>query len=151
MKLIAHRGLYNGPNKNRENHPDQIKDALSLGFDAEVDLWIIYGNLYLGHDEPQYSVDSTFISNSNFWIHAQNLDALFWLVGTKLNYFWHQEDDYVITSHHYIWTYPGKNLTEKSIMVMPEWKNTEFRNLNKDCFGICSDYVIKIRQTFYDQ
>ena len=26
----------------------------------------------------------------------------------SLNYFWHQTDDFTLTSHGYIWTYPGK-------------------------------------------
>ena len=37
--LIAHRGLYNGPDPWLENKPEQITKALTLGFDAEVDVW----------------------------------------------------------------------------------------------------------------
>lgn len=33
------------------------------------------------------------------------------------NCFWHQEDDYALTSSGYIWTYPDKLLTDKSIIV----------------------------------
>ena len=39
MIYIAHRGLTNGPDKELENHPEQIKRAISQGFDCEVDLW----------------------------------------------------------------------------------------------------------------
>ena len=42
------------------------------------------------------------------------------------------------TSRNFIWTYPGKKLTEKSICVLPE-KNNE---IPKKAFGICSDYVV---------
>jgi hypothetical protein len=47
MKLIAHRGLFNGPDVNLENRPQQIETALSRGFDCEVDLWIVDGNMFL--------------------------------------------------------------------------------------------------------
>jgi hypothetical protein len=56
MKLIAHRGLVDGPNATTENHPDQIKTAWSLGFDCEIDLRVVDGKLWLGHDEPQYQI-----------------------------------------------------------------------------------------------
>lgn len=148
MKLIAHRGLYNGPNKNIENDPNQVQKALDLGFDAEIDLWALYGNLYLGHDEPQYRIDKSFLENTRLWIHAKNLDALLYLTETDLNYFWHQDDDYVITSKHWIWTYPGKTLTKRSVMVMPEWKDPGLKNIKLDCYGICSDYVYNIKTTF---
>ena len=47
MKLIAHRGLFNGPNKELENNPDQIEKAWNLGFDCEIDLLIIKKQLFL--------------------------------------------------------------------------------------------------------
>ena len=56
MKLISHRGNINGPNKEQENHPDYITSALKQGYDVEVDVWLIDGNIVLGHDEPQYDL-----------------------------------------------------------------------------------------------
>ena len=62
MKLIAHRGLFNGPNKELENNPDQIEKAWNLGFDCEIDLLIIKKQLFLGHDNPQYKINHSFLS-----------------------------------------------------------------------------------------
>ena len=77
MKLIAHRGLMNGPDPKIENHPDQIQLALAEGFDVEVDVWYhVDTGFMLGHDEPTYSVLSSFLDDPRFWIHAKNLDAL---------------------------------------------------------------------------
>jgi len=59
----------------------------------------------------------------------------------KAHYFWHQEDDYTITSEGYIWTYPGKKLFNKSICVLPE--THDYKNLN--CLGICSDFIEKYK------
>ena len=151
MKLIAHRGLINGPNKTIENHPDQIELAIDCGFDCEIDLWFDEDSkFYLGHDNPQYSIDKDFVikHRKRLWIHAKNLKALYWLSTTNsfFNYFWHQNDDCVITSQGYIWTYPEKPLTDRSIRLMPEWADPEFKTVLKNlCFGICSDYVVRIK------
>ena len=146
MILIAHRGLFEGPNKDKENHPDQIDRALKAGYQAELDLWLVYNHLYLGHDEPQYKVEREFFEKEGLWIHAKNLDALLWLTTTDYNYFWHQDDDYVITSHHYIWTYPGKQLTGRSICVLPENIDSDVRLVkHKVCAGVCSKFASRLR------
>jgi hypothetical protein len=147
MRIIAHRGLLNGPDTNLENTIHQISYSLKLGFDCEIDVWYDKNNWYLGHDKPTHKVCIDFLSQSGLWIHAKNIQALYELAKTKLNYFWHQEDDYTLTSHNYIWTYPGKTLTDSSIYVLPEWQDPEFKTLpNIKCFGICSDYVEKIKE-----
>ena len=143
MKLIAHRGLISGPDKSFENSPNQINIALSLGYECEIDIRKCNDKLFLGHDLPQYEIDLEFLSNEKFWIHAKNLEALHFLLSTNLNYFWHQTDDFTLTSHGFIWAYPGKELTEKSIMVMPELISSDFQMYANsiNCYGICSDYV----------
>jgi hypothetical protein len=35
--------------------------------------------------------------------------------------FWHQNDDFTLTSKNYIWTYPGQPYTASSVIVMPEF------------------------------
>ena len=57
MKLIAHRGLMNGPDKEKENTPKQIELALKEGFDAEIDLWWSNGRFWLGHDGPTTEIE----------------------------------------------------------------------------------------------
>jgi len=153
MKLIAHRGLFNGPDKNKENNTSQIETAISLGFDCEVDLWVYVDmntnqhKLWLGHDEPTYEITYEFLDTWKdcLWIHAKNLTALQWLTRhhQEFNYFSHYQDDYVITSKGFIWTYPEKPLTKVSICLMPEWHRSveELKSFKPDCYGICSDYV----------
>ena len=58
--------------------------------------------------------------------------------------FWHQSDDVTLTSKNYLWTYPGKQLTFKSIAVLPEQADYSEIDLRK-CTGICSDYIEKYR------
>lgn len=145
MKLIAHRGLMNGPDKTLENKPVQIETALSHEFDCEIDLWIINSEFWLGHDAPQYPVNEQFLKTFGLWIHAKNLAALRWLTNSSLCYFWHENDKFTLTSNNFIWTYPGQELTQHSIAVMPEWNDPEFKNLLTNCYGICSDYVVIIK------
>lgn len=149
MIYIAHRGLLTGPDKKKENQPQQIRQALELGYHCEVDLWVLNDTLYLGHDEPQYHVTRDFLEDTRLWIHAKNLTALSWLCAQpdQLNYFWHESDKYTLTSRQYIWTNPGNNLTANSVMVMPEHEDTTLTNaIEADCYAICSDYVKKIKE-----
>jgi hypothetical protein len=149
MIYIAHRGLYQGPSTDRENHPDQIMDAIKKGYQVEVDIWFVNRKLMLGHDAPLYEIQDDFINSRKFWIHCKNVEALHYFtthISEKYNYFWHENDQYTLTSKNYIWTYPGKELTDMSIMVMPEYIDHTLENTkNVICYGICSDYIEKIK------
>jgi len=142
MKLISHRGNLNGPNKERENHPDYIYEAIQAGYDVEIDIWFADGKFKLGHDKPQYDFPFDLFSNfyTKLWIHCKNLEALSQLNnldsnGSKLNYFFHENDLGVLTSKGYIWS---TNQCERAVLVMPETFNHE---TNENTFGVCSDYI----------
>ncbi len=138
MFLISHRGNISGPNKQDENNPEYIKKALIRGFDCEIDVWFLNQQWFLGHDNPQYKIKQQFLHQDGLWIHAKNLCALSKLAPLDVNYFWHQEDSYTLTSNKYIWTYPGFELSKRSICVMPE---TISDFVMTDCAGICSDFI----------
>jgi len=144
MILISHRGNFYGPEVDRENQPDYIEEALALGFDVEVDVRDINGSYFLGHDKPTYLVKKDFLKRDGLWCHAKNIRGLYSMLEDDIHCFWHQKDDVTLTSDGYMWTYPGKELTENSIVVMPEkylekWWRYKFKN----CSGICSDYIAK--------
>ena len=144
MILISHRGNINGRVESLENNPSYVDLAISNEYDVEVDVWYLEGVLYLGHDKPQYGVDFRWFRDrlSKLWIHCKNVESILYFkeCGYEFNYFWHQEDDITLTSKNFIWTFPGKKLTSRSIAVLPEsvkdWELTE-------CLGICSDYIKK--------
>jgi hypothetical protein len=148
MIKIAHRGNIEGPSE-KENSPEHIKKAITLGFDAEIDVWLVGKKLWLGHDMPQYILSKNFLDKhkSNLWIHCKNLAALEYFVKTKEEYvyFWHEEDDYTLTSNHFIWTYPGKKVTSNSIIVI---KDKFVPEEALDVAGICSDYVGLIKNIY---
>ncbi len=139
MYLISHRGNINGIQKSKENDPNYINRAIEGGFDVEVDVRYNKGKFFLGHDYNQYEIDKNFLLNEKIWCHAKTTTALSALHQIGAHYFWHQEDDYTITSKGFIWTYPGKKLLPNSICVLPEDANY----IEINCLGICSDFIEK--------
>jgi hypothetical protein len=145
MILISHRGNIDGKIVDRENHPSYIDEAIVLEYNVEIDVWMIEGVLFLGHDEPQYGVTQHWLNEryEHLWIHCKNVEAMEWfnMIG-GFNYFWHEEDTMVLTSMNIIWAYPGKQPIQSSIAVMPEIHNDD---LSK-CVGICSDYIVNYKK-----
>jgi len=149
MILIAHRGLIDGPNKNLENHPLQILKSIQLGFDCEIDIHVVNNELYLGHDGPQYKIDHEFITKKGLWIHCKNFEALTYCKNySELNYFWHQTDNYTLTSKNWFWVYPGNPTNSSSIQVMPEMIDSSLNNLDFQAGGICSDWTLNIQKKY---
>ena len=145
MNLIAHRGNITGPNKSWENNPDYVLDAINQGFDVEVDVWLKDGGFFLGHDAPAFPVDWSFLTSPALWCHAKNIDALRSLVTMGAHCFFHDADDAVLTSRGFLWTFPGKQLTNLSICVMPERASYTTDELRQSS-GICSDYIIDYKE-----
>lgn len=140
MKLISHRGNLSGQNQMLENNPDYIMDAYKAGFDVEIDVWNLDGDFYLGHDNPDFKIDWEFLTNSAFWCHAKNFEALYRMRLCGAHCFWHEQDDYTLTSKSYIWTYPGKTVSSESVVVC-KTKDETIKVSKKRLYGICSDYV----------
>ena len=142
---IAHRGNTDGPNPNRENDPTYIDEAINAGFDVEVDVWCFDNEIFLGHDDAVYEVTRDWIyEHAKYaWYHAKNHSALHCLL--TMNYkkdnpvcnFFHNEDDYTLTSTGWIWAYPGKLGSLRTVAVMPENYMTEVTFFD----AVCSDYV----------
>ena len=129
MILISHRGNIDGKNEVWENHPKYITEALEAGYDVEIDVWYISDNYFLGHDSPEYPTDKYFLQKDGLWCHAKNVDALEMMLKENIHCFWHQDDDVTLTSKGYMWTYPGKQLTEKSICVKPELSDKKLKKV----------------------
>lgn len=145
--LISHRGNLNGPDPRHENMPEYITEALRQGFDCEVDVWKVGEELFLGHDNPQYKIPDEWLVRIGLWWHCKNIEAASYAVKARLNNaFWHQQDDCVIITGGYLWTYPGKPLTDKSIAVLPESVENWDTGV---AYGVCTDYPLKYRAKTY--
>jgi hypothetical protein len=140
MKIIAHRGNLHGPNPTTENKPDTIQEAIRHGFDCEIDVWLVNGVFYLGHDYPETPIPFSFLEffSEHLWIHCKHLDSLLRLKDT-FNCFYHDKDLYTLTSRGYVWGNINSPTNPRAIQVMPEKSGT----FSSDCFGICTDYPIR--------
>lgn len=152
MKIIAHRANLDGPDPQHENTPKKIDLCIELGFDVEIDLRVSPATkeFILGHDAGDHSVTLDWLEErrNNLWVHCKNIFAMDQMVELSgFKYFWHQEDDYTLTSNEIIWAYPGKEYTCRTIVVMPEWdENIDWNKLREsNCYGVCTDYPEKMR------
>jgi hypothetical protein len=144
MIIICHRGLLEGPDSLIENAPLQIDKALSLGFEVEVDLFVLGSDYFLGHDRPTYRIEKEWLiyRKKRSWIHCKNLEAMLALAESGFNYFWHETDTIALTRKGYVWAYPGKQPIANSIAVLPELNNDDIRS----CLGICTDYPSRYKE-----
>ena len=147
MKLIAHKGNVNGPDSSIENTPEQIDWCIQNGYDVEID--IRYNpetkTFYLGHDGFDYEVNWWWLAGrqKNLWIHCKDLTTLheFVINTSGYNYFWHQRDDYTVTSKGKIWASPDQPYNGDTVRVIENPEDVK----EYDCYGICSDYVGNLR------
>lgn len=146
MILISHRGNINGPQPELENTLAYVNKAIDAGYECEIDLWVVDGTLFLGHDKPTHKVILRQIRSiaRHLYIHAKNAKAVEYLVKHTFNYFMHDKDPFVLTNSGEIWCYPSKILFTHGINLMPEWNNLTKEDL-KDCYGICSDYIERFK------
>lgn len=142
MKIISHRGNLSGPCPKLENSIEYISKAYQLGYDVEVDVWHVNNGFYLGHDKPDHLIDEEILEDPKFWCHAKNLGALNkMLKNCKINCFWHQKDNFTLTSSGFIWTFPHNKVCDQSIIVDLRPKEVWLKN-NYNCYGICADFII---------
>ena len=149
-KYISHRANLYKKDPNRENKLRYINEVISQGFDCEIDLWLIEDKLFLGHDIPDVEISYKNILElkNNLWIHCKNLELLTFFTKIKennLNYFWHQKDDFTLTSMNYVWTYPGKKVSSNSVIV--DLFHTV--RLEEKVFGICSDNIFEVKEMYH--
>ena len=147
MKLIAHRGNTSGPNQETENTTSAIDEALSQGFDSEIDVWMFHGKVFLGHDAPSFEIDPEWVEERRhkLWVHCKNTEALGYFAEKGFNCFFHDIDAYTLTLEGFVWAYPGMPAAgNKCIAVMPEYVSDISEYDFSKYFGVCSDYVLDI-------
>jgi hypothetical protein len=147
MILISHRGNLDGVNPDRENSPTYIKEAISSGFDVEIDVHWYDNGIWLGHDEHGtfWEVPISFLEEikDRVWIHCKNFEALTNLIDKDLRIFFHEKERYTIISNGLVWAHDLTETNEKCIIPLLSEEDIESWNYSP-VFGICSDYVKKL-------
>jgi hypothetical protein len=143
---IFHRGLSMGPDKSLENSMDNLFQMINDGWSVETDLWMIDGNIYIGHDNNNLKLVSSkelkcLFDSPRVYIHCKNLEMLGWITTQTLaaQYFFHDKDDAVLTSKNIPWCYPGK-FCNGCIIVLPELLPENPCLFLKTVRGVCSDF-----------
>jgi hypothetical protein len=144
MKIISHRGNIRGRVPGRENAPSYIDCALGNGYDVEIDVWSINGELWLGHDEPQYKIDHNWLDKRRnyLWLHCKNLEAAkeCWAYHS----FCHSSDPFTYTSTGKIWLHDlEQTFDDATIIPLLDWEMVDsFKThiKNEVPYGICTDY-----------
>jgi len=143
MIFISHRGNIEGIVSERENSPDYIDEAIKAGYEVEIDVRCKEGSLFLGHDYAQHPITLSWLlyRKNDLWLHIKDYESLFIIDGHDLRYFWHQQDDFTLTSDGYIWSHDFKNkMTHRCIV--PLLSLSEVKEYSQtDFYAVCSDYV----------
>jgi hypothetical protein len=146
--VYSHRGNLEGPNPSKENLPEYIYKALAEDFKVEIDLRVKGGSLYLGHDEPQYPVSWTWLSNRSgrLLVHVKDLNAIriesaLW---DSFHCFCHVGDPFTITSWGQMWihdlTLPWAADSIIPLITTDQIKQFLSRAQTEHVHGICTDF-----------
>ena len=139
MKIISHRGNVRGPIPDRENRPSYIDCAIGNGYDVEIDVRLIAGQLWLGHDEPQYKVEHSWLQprKEYLWIHCKDLAAAkeCW----EYQSFCHTSDPYTYTSTGKIWLHDLSMKIDYNVII-PLIDDIEYSPLKGQPYAICTDH-----------
>ena len=153
MKIISHRGNIRGSIPEKENKPSYIDSALDNGYDVEIDIRYINNELWLGHDEPQYKIEHSWLEErkKHIWIHCKNYAAS--SECRFYNSFCHDSDSFVYTSNRMIWLHPDHisqcNINNITIIPLADKLTLEsfiHTNIVGNLYGICTDYPILLKE-----
>jgi len=110
MDFIAHRGNYQGRDSTRENTQEYMNEAIEAGHHVEVDVQLLNGVLWYGHDNPQAWADEKFLAKREVIVHAKTIECIPPLMHIDAHFFFHDQDDCTLTSNGWVWCYPGKHV-----------------------------------------
>lgn len=143
MKIISHRGNIRGPILDKENRPSYIDCAIGSGYNVEIDVRSINGELWLGHDGPQYKVEHRWLRERReyLWLHCKNMEAAIecWIYQS----FCHSNDPFTYTSTGKIWLHDlSMKINTNTIIPLIELDQVEiYKSIIEEVpFAICTDY-----------
>jgi len=155
MILISHRGNLSGPDPTKENSPSYILAAIAANYDVEIDLRMLDGKLYLGHDRADYQVvfDWLLSLRDKLWIHCKNYEAIKFMSECQIfRWFCHQNDMAGIVMDGYfsgyLW-YSDLSSLPHPKCIIPLLSREQVDAYPKEflaaCGGVCSDYIEELR------
>ena len=144
MKIISHRGNIRGPLPDKENRPSYIDCAIGNGYDVEIDVRLIDGELWLGHDKPQYKIDHNWLDKRRnyLWLHCKNIEAA--IECWAYHSFCHTKDPFTYTTTGKIWLHDlSLNIDDNIIIPLISLDDIN-QKINGSPYAICTDYPYDI-------
>lgn len=138
MKFIAHRGNTVGPQPSFENRIHYIEEARADGHAVEIDLQLVEGVLYLGHDDPQECFPLEWAESDDFFCHAKTPDTFGELLRLGAHTFYHENDAVTLTSRQLIWCFPGVHTVDTRAVWLDLHDKPVPENLS-GIYGVCGD------------
>jgi hypothetical protein len=146
-RFISHRGNLRGAFRIEENAPDVLEQRDIDGISVECDVWYKDGELWLGHDAPEYRITLGWLATSpRRMIHAKDGKTFEYLLAENgkralgLHIFYHTNEDYALTNKGIVITCPNRPILEGSLCMMPEMTKPAYCSNERDkLFILCSD------------
>ena len=146
MKIYAHRANLSG-SCSGDNRPESIRACLDRGVGVEIDVRGVKGEIWLGHDRPQWKADIALLANDRVICHAKNLEAVTILRSLPTSFFCLEKDEFALCSNGLIWANYGCVPTAVSIMCSPELVGApesieRFYARIVSAYGVCTDHPL---------
>lgn len=140
MILISHRGNIRGPVPDKENRPSYIDCAIGNGYHVEIDVRSVNGELWLGHDEPQYKIDHNWLDKRRqyLWIHCKNTQAA--VECWSYHSFCHTADPFTYTTSGKIWLHDLNQKIDDNTIIPLISIDDIAKPINGNPYAICTDY-----------
>lgn len=147
MIYISHRGNIDAIIPEKENSPNYIDEAISQGYDVEIDVRLIDKKFYLGHDAPDHLIDLNWLlkRKNSLWVHCKNYAALSSLLHQDLKIFYHQKENHtIIGGSLFIWSHDLSEADGNSIIPLLSLEDVAHWKC-KLVAGVCSDFIKILR------
>lgn len=162
VEIISHRarGIHipfkgGGFRIGDDNEQEYIEYAIkNTSYSVEVDVRSgPEGGLWVGHDECEYAFPNEWLLESKLIIHCKDFASLNLMrhFGTKIEFFYHENDPLTMTSKGNIWVHPSQVLARADIpwasyvVLPPITPDKLVRNylsvgMMQQFSGVCTDF-----------
>lgn len=140
-----------GQRNPKENTVQAVKEAISLGYEVEIDVWKTNDGWFLGHDGPENKVSLFFLilNCRKLWLHCKNsssFNILKWFGG-----FMHDSEPQVEVNtilNRFEWNHSSNHhYDNKTVCVIPELHGLKPEDYIR-AYGVCSDSIVNIEYEF---
>ncbi len=144
MIIYAHRGNLTGRTPARENAPDYIDNAIATGFHVEIDLRMVDGKFFLGHDKAQHPITAQWLRERKHRLlaHIKDHHAIREAQGIGIDLFCHEKDEFTLTRMGFLWLAQTAIVPDKYSIVPLITREQIETYPHRGMYGVCSDFPI---------